>query len=143
MGPISGSRAVDDERPLAEVLLDVFVYAPLGLALEARELIPKLAERGRGQADLTRLAGRMAVHRGRAEAQRLLRDMRDGTTGADRRDGRQTADLPIEGYDELSAREVISKLADLPADQLDLLLEHEQRHRGRVTVINRIRELRS
>lgn len=34
----------DDE--LAERLLDVFVYAPLGLALEAKEMIPKLAERG-------------------------------------------------------------------------------------------------
>ncbi len=35
----------EDEPDLVGTALDLFVYAPLGLALEARELLPKLAER--------------------------------------------------------------------------------------------------
>ena len=38
-----------DPRKVAEAALDVFVYAPMGLALEAKDLLPKLAERGRNQ----------------------------------------------------------------------------------------------
>ncbi len=52
-----------DDDELAERLLDLLVYAPLGLALEAKEMIPKLAERGRGQVALTRLAGTVAAQR--------------------------------------------------------------------------------
>ena len=32
---------MSDDDPIAEQLLDLFVYAPIGLALEARELIPQ------------------------------------------------------------------------------------------------------
>ncbi len=55
----------DDEKNL-EKLLDVLVYAPLGLALEAKELIPQLAERGRGQVALMRLAQKVAAQRAAA-----------------------------------------------------------------------------
>ena len=40
---------MNDDRNLADLALDIFVYAPVGFALEVKEMIPKLAERGRGQ----------------------------------------------------------------------------------------------
>src|SRR3954470_7590992 len=61
-----------DPRKVAEAALDVFVYAPMGLALEAKELLPKLAERGRNQVVLARLGARFAMQRAEAEATGLL-----------------------------------------------------------------------
>ena len=61
-----------------EKLLDALVYAPLGLALEAKDLLPKLAERGRGQVALTRLAGTIAARQGQSEAAKLVDELRTG-----------------------------------------------------------------
>ena len=55
---------MNDDDDVTEKLLDALVYAPLGLALEAKDLLPKLAERGRGQVALTRLAGTVAAREG-------------------------------------------------------------------------------
>ena len=60
------------DKSLVDHALDAFVYAPLGFLLEARDLLPKMAERGRGQVALTRLAGRVAAERGRAEADKIV-----------------------------------------------------------------------
>ncbi|RMH84636.1 MAG: hypothetical protein D6683_01640 [Actinomyces sp.] len=152
----------DDEagRGLLDQALDVFVYAPLGLALEARDLLPRLAERGRGQVALARLAGRFAAHEGRRHAERLVEDL----VGSDRSDpdtvpaagdadagdaGAADADatttppveLAIEGYDELSAPQILPLLEGLDTDQLEGILAHERAHRARATVINRIHQL--
>ncbi len=61
-----------DPRKVAEAALDVFVYAPMGLALEAKELLPKLAERGRNQVVLARLGARFAMQRAEAEVDKLI-----------------------------------------------------------------------
>jgi len=61
-----------DPRKVAEAALDVFVYAPMGLALEAKELLPKLAERGRNQVVLARLGARFAKQRAEAEVDKFL-----------------------------------------------------------------------
>lgn len=65
----------------AEQLLDVFVYAPLGLAMEAAELLPKLADRGRqrvgGKVTVARMVGEMAVRQGQRRAEKLVERMRE------------------------------------------------------------------
>ncbi|MDE3204625.1 MAG: hypothetical protein KGQ66_10410 [Acidobacteriota bacterium] len=52
-----------------DVALDVFFYAPVGLAITAAEELPKLAEKGRSrvgaQIGMARVVGRFAVSRGR------------------------------------------------------------------------------
>jgi hypothetical protein len=65
--------APPDPAKLLDAALDVFVYAPIGFLLDAREVVPKLAERGKGQVALVRLFGRFAVQRGQVEADRILR----------------------------------------------------------------------
>lgn len=64
----------------AEQLLDLLVYAPLGLLMEARELLPKLAEKGRrgmgGQVTVARMVGELAVRQGQRQAEKLLDRLR-------------------------------------------------------------------
>ncbi len=88
---VSNDRTIDQ-------LLDVLVYAPVGLAYEAKELIPKLAERGRGQVALLRFAQRVAAQQGTAEtAERVRATLLDtidtvGTWFASGSDGRVSDD---------------------------------------------------
>ena len=146
----------DDDR-LSDQVLDLFVYAPIGLALEARELIPRLADRGRGQVALTRLAGKVAGQRGPGEARRVIDQVVDVVatvlageagdppiTDAEVLDlTRDIDDLPIDDYDDLTAPELLPFLSPLSGDELETVLRYEQAHRSRATVINRIRQLQS
>jgi len=75
---------------LVEAALDVFVYAPIGLLLEAREVMPRLAQRGRNQVALVRLFGRYAVQRGQAEADRILKARRPARGAAATDEGSRT-----------------------------------------------------
>lgn len=143
------THADDDE--LGERLLDLFVYAPLGLALEAKEMIPKLAERGRGQVALTRLAGTVAAQRGQAEASKLIDEISDALAtflggqpaGADPVSSEtESYDLPIADYAELTAVEIVRLIADLDDHELDVIESFEREHRNRSTVLNRIRQRR-
>ena len=49
-----------NENPL-ETLVDLFLYAPIGLLYEHEEVLPQLVKRGRSQVQLARLVGQMAV----------------------------------------------------------------------------------
>ena len=145
--------STDNDDDLAERLLDAFVYVPLGLALEAKDLLPKLAERGRGQVALTRLAGTVAARRGQSEAVRFVDDMRSGveaffapgSAAVDRYadEDEPDSDLPIANYADLTAVEVIPLLSELDDAQLDLVEAFERANRNRSTVLNRIRQRRS
>lgn len=188
---------------LLEAALDVFVYAPIGLLFEARDVVPKLAERGRGQVTLARFFGRYAIQLGQAEAERILKANRsqpeepvgrrpepppaptstkvdDGITVEDTAKADNTAkgdstakadkaakgakvppvaatppepvtapspapeatpaadELPIPGYDTLSASQVVPRLDALRPDELEAIRAYETAHRGRRTILNRI-----
>jgi len=51
--------------------VELFVYAPIGAALTARELLPSFVERGRqqlnGQLNMARMVGQFAVRQGQGE----------------------------------------------------------------------------
>lgn len=135
-----------DDRTLVDQALDYLVYAPLGLALEARDLIPKLADRGRGQVAMARVAGRFAARRGQQEARRIVGGI-VGDTPAPAPDRRppapQSPRRPFDDYDELSAQEIILRLPSLDSEQRDRLVAYESHHRGRSTIINRVRQLQA
>ncbi|MEO0494905.1 MAG: hypothetical protein AAF081_15975 [Actinomycetota bacterium] len=143
----------NDTDDVTTRLLDAFVYVPLGLALEAKDMLPKLAERGRGQVALTRLAGTVAARRGQSEAVKLVDDLRSGveaffapgSAAVDRYADDNPSDdhLPIAEYADLTAVEVIPLLAELDDDQLDAIEVFEKANRNRTTVLNRIRQRRS
>lgn len=135
----------DDD--LGEQLLDLFVYAPIGLLLEARELIPKLADRGRGQVALAQVARKFASsasrHAGAAAADEPDEPEdhgEDAQSGSDAGpvDG---ASLAIADYDSYTAAQLLSKLETLSAAQLTEILAYEKAHRNRQTVSNKIKKL--
>jgi hypothetical protein len=68
---------VPDEKTPLDQALDLFVFAPLGLALTARDELPSLVEKGRtrveSQVTMARFVGQFAVQQGKAELEKRLR----------------------------------------------------------------------
>jgi hypothetical protein len=64
----------DRKSPLHRAL-DVFVYAPLGLAVSAREMLPALAEKGREAVTNARAMGEFALGMGQEEATKVVRNL--------------------------------------------------------------------
>jgi hypothetical protein len=68
-----------------ETVLDLLVYAPLGLALEARDRALALAQKGRarmaGQEPAARLIGELVVREGRKRADQALKLLRQAPPG--------------------------------------------------------------
>ena len=64
--------SVPEDRSAIEQLADVVLYAPVGLALEARRLLPEMAERGRRQVTFNWMVGRYAVRRARARTDEVV-----------------------------------------------------------------------
>jgi hypothetical protein len=79
-GDPSTGNAGTTEPPGAKTALDMaadlLVYAPLGFAVAARELLPTLAERGRSemasQVSLARMVGQLVVRQGQDEIGRAV-----------------------------------------------------------------------
>ncbi len=69
----------EERKSVLTQALDVLVYAPLGLAMTAREELPKLAEKGRErtnqQLTMARMIGQFAVTQGRQELEKRLTAM--------------------------------------------------------------------
>jgi hypothetical protein len=59
-------------------VVEAMVYAPLGLALEGRSLLPRLVERGRNHVTMARMVGEFAVRKG-------AEDLAAGAVGAQER----------------------------------------------------------
>ena len=67
-----GSVSDDRDDTVIDRALEVFVYAPMGFALEVRSLAPRFVERGRNQVALARVVGRFAVRKGREDLEAAL-----------------------------------------------------------------------
>jgi hypothetical protein len=66
------------------------------------------------------------------------------------RDARPTAsdpdevdvdELPIDGYDQLAARQIVDRLSSLTVDELALVASYERAHRHRRTVLGKLEQL--
>jgi len=68
-----------DKGPV-DHLLDLLVFGPVGFVSEARELVPRLAEKGREQLDVqvrvARMIGQFAVQKGQQEAVKVAQRLR-------------------------------------------------------------------
>lgn len=54
----------EEEQNPVDQLIDLFLYAPVGLLYEYQEVIPKLVKRGKSQVQLARVVGKMATNQG-------------------------------------------------------------------------------
>ena len=159
----------DNEQPdPIEALLDLLVYAPLGLVTQLDELLPGLIERGRSQAVMARTIGEFAVRSGSQKVhdrageapkqlEQLLRTALEavmvrldgpGETAASTPDSGAPAQadpgpevLPIEGYDDLRAADIVPLLGTLSKRELGVVMAYESANRQRRTILNRIRQL--
>jgi hypothetical protein len=204
-----GGVCVADEKQPLDRALELFVYAPVGVALYVRDMLPSMmgifVSRGRREvrshlglqdspppppppiADLRRRVGE-SVGMARGVAEGGIGLARDVTGSAlqgllSRRDGMPAQDragddtigaeapladrppaarpeepgaaavsssdepvpsveaLPIPDYDELSASQVIERLAGLDPESLDAIRAYEAKHRGRNTILGKIAQL--
>jgi hypothetical protein len=218
--------AKTEKSPVDQVIeqaLDLFVYAPIGAALTARDEFPIFIAKGRervtGQLTLAKMFGQFAVAQGQREAQKLAEKLREQaieratrlagaaskpTPSAPRAasNGSQTAgaaaavsgaaaalasdpamralpprrstpaagpvspaesvaaagngsptrpavdappvgDLAIPGYDNLSASQVVQRLAGLSTPELEAVRRYEAATRGRRTILSKVSQLQS
>ncbi|MBW3536223.1 MAG: hypothetical protein KY395_00450 [Actinobacteria bacterium] len=73
--------APEEERSALDEALDLFIFAPIGLAVTAAEELPKIVERGRevveSRMGTARVLGRVAVNQGRVEVSRIVSQWND------------------------------------------------------------------
>ena len=158
------STSTDRSADPLEQLLDLFVYAPIGLLSKGSESFPELVERGRAQARTAKIVGSFAIGAGNTRARQKLADaeqhfgefLRIIADSASARTTRTTTpssdaaastsvdsvDDLIAGYDAMPASAIVKALAAIDPAGLDRIAAHEAAGRGRVTVLNRIRQLR-
>lgn len=130
-------------RSPIERALDVGVYAPLGFALEFRRLVPELAEAGRQQVAFSRSLGKAALSTlGKAAAARGAEPASASTVAKPaptaERPAKEAAPAPtgvVDGYDGLTAREIIALSAAASAPQRAWMLEREKSGKNRKTVV--------
>jgi hypothetical protein len=56
-------------------------------------------------------------------------------------DAAARAELPIPGYDALSASQVVERLIGLEGEELDAVRDYETTHRNRRTILGKIEQL--
>ena len=150
----------NDERPLIEQVLDVVLYAPVGLANQLRTDLPTLVADGRSALEsrvkVAHWVGEMTVQFGRRAIERQLAERRrpaasevvveststdEATATARQPAAPHPGQAPFEGYDQLAATQIVQLLGRLPHAELRLVRDYETTHRHRRTVLARIDQL--
>ena len=160
---------MSDRKSPIDQLLDVFVYAPLGLVMNIEEVLPQLIEKGHQQVNMARMFGQFAVETGTKEARKRVEGLADLATSRGR-DGSTPAtvaavetlpltdddpapvaepvvpapavtELGIPDYDSLSASQVVPRLDGLSTDEREAVRQYEAAHRGRKTILSKLAQL--
>lgn len=194
-----------DTNPI-EQLIELLVYAPIGLLYEYEDVLPQLVRRGRSQVQLARLLGQMAVKGRQADPSAVAGDVAGLAAGVLARavtefgaqvglapkptpepsaqpdtapeaarepqpaaepaafepaplaatdepeaaaieasepepSGPESAPLPIAGYDDLTARQIVALLGELTPAQRQRIRRYETAGRNRKTVLSKLDRL--
>ncbi|MCB1259708.1 MAG: hypothetical protein R2699_06970 [Acidimicrobiales bacterium] len=138
-------------RPAAHAV-DLLVYAPLGMLLEAPRLLPRFVERGRQQVgSLRRTLGLATPDLDTDDdvvAEALAELPVDRPPVAIEPEppvpaGPPADTLAIPDYESLSASQVVPRLGGLAADELEAVRAFEMGHRHRSTILNKIAQLQA
>ena len=113
---------MSEEKNPVEQAIDLFVYAPLGLALSFRDELPKLIEKGRsqvnGQVQMAKMMGQFATQAGQKEAEKFVRQASD-------RAAEVIGDV-LSGGARTSASSAPTKTAEAPASRTQAAAEAER-----------------
>ena len=131
-----------DPAVLARAAFETLVYAPIGLGAKLVDDAPDVARRVRQELSNARFIGRLTVEQGAARLSEQMPEPRRRDRAADREPDPEVIDvLPIAGYDELPAIEIVGMLDTLTSGQRDAIAEHESANRRRRTVLGKIAQL--
>jgi hypothetical protein len=125
------------------------MLTPLNVVLLSRKTIEDLFEDAVQRGRMTRSdaqdmvqsllsRGARATDDFLSDLERMLGTRPDSIEPDEGGDGRGAPNLPIPGYDELSAAQVQERLEGLTPAELRKLRDYEQRHANRKTVLDRI-----
>jgi len=74
---VQQTRVVPEEKSPVDQVIDLLVFAPLGLAVTARTQLPEMVAKGRaqveGQLSVARFIGQFAVQQGKVEVEKRLK----------------------------------------------------------------------
>jgi len=168
MGGTEDRTGDQEETPaIAEQLLDLMVYLPIGVATAVVEDLPRFAARGRaaveGRIRTARGIGEVTVVLGRRSLASRLR--RPGSATSQPGSGHrmpppqppppppppETAAVEVEvevdtiiaGYDTLPASQVVRRLDGLSPAELADIGRYESAGRGRRTILHRVRQIQA
>jgi hypothetical protein len=114
-----------DEKGPVDHVLDLIVFAPLGLLLESRSLYPKLVEEGRTQLgtriQVARMVGQFAVRKGQQQAAKAVQRRRSSSEGAPSASSASSTAVPMAPP---ASRAVIVPFPD-DADEIDGIAESD------------------
>ena len=140
-----------DQRPLIEKVLDIAVYAPVGLAVQLRSDLDTFVNSGRTRVServqVARWIGEMAVTYGRRELEKRLANNSVEVDVAEPalvpQAGLHTSPLapPFDGYQHLAAAQVVQLLGRLAPDELVAIRAYERANRGRRTILAKLDQL--
>ena len=145
-----GTAADAESQRLAERVLDVFVFAPVGIAETCARWVPRVIATGRQRVEqqvrTARWIGEMAVGMGRTRlSSRFHRTAPPPHTAAsstsDVEDRVPSLDEPFDGYDSVPASDLVAMLARLTRAELESVRRYETAGRGRRTVLARLDQL--
>ncbi len=145
-----GNDRRDEARRLADDLIDYALWAPLGAVVTIAEELPELVRRGRERFGphlaVTQMLGRLAADSVKRRAEAFVRRPAGRAPAGGAPDPAADAPetepgLPIPGYDDLTATEIVARLARLTRRELVTVRSHEMDQRARRTVLTRISQL--
>ncbi len=165
---LSATMSRPDDRGATDALLDLLVYAPIGLLLDAESVAPDLARRGRQHSAAARQIGEMAVKRGMRRLDEVLAQVNENRPPEGDADGAETSlpsddpdqqqpppslkatapaisadGLAIPDYDLLAASQVVKRLGGLTEAELEAVRTYESATRDRRTILHKIARLQS
>ncbi len=152
-----GPGKASDPLVVVRAACETLVFAPIGLGAMFVDDAPRAIKRMRQELSNARFIGRLTVEQGAArlraqtaagarsadgvghsvDAESAVLEATDLATMAVDESG----DLPIEGYDEMPAIEIVALLGALGPEQLGRIEAHEQANRRRRTVLGKIAQL--
>ena len=146
MGALTGSLvAVTDADDPIEQLMEAFVYAPVGLVLDARQNWGTYVERGKSQVTIGRFLARAAAQRGSATAESMVERLANDVAqvvvdlfGIDLSPDAAPSGFPIADYEERTAADIVAQLGELSVRDLERVRARERDGKARVTVLRRI-----
>ena len=141
-----------EQRPLIEKVLDIVVYAPVGLALQLHSDLDTVVTSGRSRVServqVARWIGEMAVIYGRRELEKRMTSVSVELVAVESVAIEPAIPValplvtpPFEGYQSLAAAQVVQLLGRLPADELAQVREYESANRGRRTILAKLDQL--